>query len=439
MDDDLNTPVVISVLFDCVRTINQIYDGHRTISEADLKELARVVRLFVFDILGLRDDLAGGNCADARLGRRYGARYPPAGQSGQGLGDVRPDPRRAYARSASGSRIARTGTTGKPNSFRTHQIKPLPPEACKGFFRSGGLSGWRRADFGFGRSGGGDVSALLAAVQILVCAIKRGEQVYIPDGNFVIEKGDRMHVVASHQNLKSFFRALGHKEEKVKKVMICGGGHVCFYLAVQLQQAGMQVKIIEQNQARCEELCELLPKATIIHGDATDQELLIEEGLENANAIVALTGMDEENIMMALFAKTRGIKKIVAKVNADTRAQMVESLGIESTVSAKSATADAILAYVKARMNSYSSANIETMYRLLNGKIVAQEYIINKECDFTNTPLKDLPTKPNNLIACIGRHRRIIIPNGDDHLEVGDSVIVIAKEHTINDFKDILA
>ena len=225
----------------------------------------------------------------------------------------------------------------------------------------------------------------------------------------------------------------------MKKVMICGGGHVCFYLAVQLQQAGMQVKIIEQNQARCEELCELLPKATIIHGDATDQELLIEEGLENANAIVALTGMDEENIMMALFAKTRGIKKIVAKVNADTRAQMVESLGIESTVSAKSATADAILAYVKARMNSYSSANIETMYRLLNGKIVAQEYIIKKECDFTNIPLKDLPTKPNNLIACIGRHRRIIIPNGDDHLEVGDSVIVIAKEHTINDFKDILA
>ena len=274
---------------------------------------------------------------------------------------------------------------------------------------------------------------------VLIAVVERGDEVYIPDGNFVIEKGDRMHVVASHQNLKSFFRALGHKEEKVKKVMICGGGHVCFYLAVQLQQAGMQVKIIEQNQARCEELCELLPKATIIHGDATDQELLIEEGLENANAIVALTGMDEENIMMALFAKTRGIKKIVAKVNADTRAQMVESLGIESTVSAKSATADAILAYVKARMNSYSSANIETMYRLLNGKIVAQEYIINKECDFTNTPLKDLPTKPNNLIACIGRHRRIIIPNGDDHLEVGDSVIVIAKEHTINDFKDILA
>ena len=233
-------------------------------------------------------------------------------------------------------------------------------------------------------------------IKILVCAVKRGQKIYIPDGEFILEKGDKMHIVAAHQDLKSFFRALGHRNAKVKKVLICGGGHVCFYLAVQMQQAGMQVKIIEQNQARCEELCELLPKATIIHGDATDQELLIEEGLENANAIVALTGMDEENIMMALFAKTRGIKKIVAKVNADTRAQMVESLGIESTVSAKSATADAILAYVKARMNSYSSANIETMYRLLNGKIVAQEYIINKECDFTNTPLKDLPTKPNH-------------------------------------------
>lgn len=276
-------------------------------------------------------------------------------------------------------------------------------------------------------------------IKILVCAVKRGGDVYIPDGDFVLKSGDKLHIAAAHHNLKSFFKSLGRKNVKIKNVIICGGGHVCFYLATQLLQVGMQVKIIEHSQKRCEELCELLPKATIIYGDAADQELLIEEGIQNADAVVALTGMDEENIIMALFAKMHGVEKIVAKINEDTRAQMVEGLGIDSTVSAKGATADAILAYVKACMNSYSSANIETMYRLVNGKIVAQEYIIKKECDFTNIPLKDLPTKPNNLIACIGRDRKIIIPNGDDHLEVGDSVIVIAKEHTVNDFRDILA
>lgn len=276
-------------------------------------------------------------------------------------------------------------------------------------------------------------------IKILVCAVKRGGEVYIPDGNFVLEKGDRLHVAAAHQDLKSFFKSTGSKNTKVKRVMICGGGHVCFYLAAQLLQAGMQVKIIEQNKNRCEELCEILPKATIIHGNAADQELLLEEGIDQADAFVALTGMDEENIIMSLFAKTQGVGKIVSKVNEDTRAQMVEGLGIDSIVSAKSATADAIMGYVRARNNSYSSANVETMYRLLNGKIEALEFIIKKECEYTNIPLKDLPTKKNHLIACIGRKRRVIIPNGDDHLEVGDSVIVVTKDHIISNFRDILA
>ncbi len=276
-------------------------------------------------------------------------------------------------------------------------------------------------------------------IKMLVCAVKRGGEVYIPDGDFVLKKGDKLHVAASHQDLKSFFKALGRKSTRVRNVLICGGGHMCFYLASQLLQAGIQVKIIERNEARCEVLCENLPKATIIHGDAASQELLLEEGISSADAVVALTSMDEENIIISLFAKTQGVDKVVTKINEETRAQMVEGLGIDSTISAKTATANAILGYVKARMNSYADANIETMYRLVNGRIVAQEYIIKKECEFTNIPLKNLPTKPNNLIACIGRRRKVIVPNGDDHLETGDSVIVVTKEHTIKDFKDILA
>ena len=177
----------------------------------------------------------------------------------------------------------------------------------------------------------------------------------------------------------------------------------------------------------------------MIHGDATDQELLIEEGLEECNALVALTGMDEENIILSLFAKTRGVPKIIAKVNEDSRAQMVEDMGIDSIISAKSATADEIMSYVIARNNSYASANVEAMYQLLNGRVKAMEFIIKKECEITGVALKELPTKKNYLIACIGRKRKIIIPNGNDHLEVGDSVVVVTTNQMINQFSDILA
>lgn len=276
-------------------------------------------------------------------------------------------------------------------------------------------------------------------IKILVCAVKRGSEVYIPDGDFVLQAEDKMHIAAGHQDLEHFFRAWGNRTTKIKKVLICGGGHQCFYLARQLLQAGLQVKIIEQKEERCEELCEVLPRATIIHGDASDYELLIEEGVQECDALVSLTGMDEENIIIGLFAKQQGVSKIIAKVNEDSRAQMVENMGIDSVISAKSATADVIMSYVKARNNSYSSANVETMYRLLGGKVEALEFIIKKECEFTNVPLKDLPTKRNHLIACIGRKRQIIIPGGEDHLEVGDSVIVITKDHIIRQFSDILA
>ena len=203
-------------------------------------------------------------------------------------------------------------------------------------------------------------------IRLLVCAVERGEDVRIPDGEYVLKAGDRLHIAASHKDLERFFKANGKRREKIKKVIICGGGRVGYYLAAQLSTLGMQVKIIEENARRCEELCELLPKATIINGDATDHDLLVEEGVEEADAFVALTGMDEENIILSLYAKSQNVDKIVAKVNEDRRARMVEEFGIDSIVSVKTATADAIMSYVRARKNSQASANIETM---LNPKI----------------------------------------------------------------------
>lgn len=275
-------------------------------------------------------------------------------------------------------------------------------------------------------------------VQVLVCAVESGETVLIPDGDYILKAGDKLHIAASHQNMEQFFKKIALRKEKIKNAMICGGGRVAYYLASQLCNLGMNVKIIERNRERCEELCELLPKATIINGDATEHDLLIEEGIEKTDAFIALTGMDEENIIMSLFASKQSVSKVIVKINEDRRAMMIDELGLDSIVSAKTATADAILGYVRARRNSQCSANVETMYQLLDGRVEALEFIIKSENAYTGVPLKDLNLKVNNIIACIARRRKIIIPNGDDSIQVGDSVVIITMTKQIRDLDDIL-
>ena len=215
-------------------------------------------------------------------------------------------------------------------------------------------------------------------VQVLVCAVESGETVLIPDGDYILKAGDKLHIAASHQNMEQFFKKIALRKEKIKNAMICGGGRVAYYLASQLCNLGMNVKIIERNRERCEELCELLPQATIINGDATEHDLLIEEGIEKTDAFIALTGMDEENIIMSLFASKQSVSKVIVKINEDRRAMMIDELGLDSIVSAKTATADAILGYVRARRNSQCSANVETMYQLLDGRVEALEFIDRK-------------------------------------------------------------
>lgn len=275
-------------------------------------------------------------------------------------------------------------------------------------------------------------------VQVLVCAVESGETVLIPDGDYILKAGDKLHIAASHQNMEQFFKKIALRKEKIKNAMICGGGRVAYYLASQLCNLGMNVKIIERNRERCEELCELIPKATIINGDATEHDLLIEEGIEKTDAFIALTGMDEENIIMSLFASKQSVSKVIVKINEDRRAMMIDELGLDSIVSAKTATADAILGYVRARRNSQCSANVETMYQLLDGRVEALEFIIKSENAYTGVPLKDLNLKVNNIIACIARGRKIIIPNGDDSIQVGDSVVIITMTKQIRDLDDIL-
>lgn len=274
--------------------------------------------------------------------------------------------------------------------------------------------------------------------QMLICAVKREEEVFIPNGSFVLREGDRVHMVATHEDFQSYFKSAGYNSH-IKNVMICGGGVVCYYLTRQLIKHGIQVKIIEEKLSRCEELCDLFPEATVINGDISDQELLEEEGLANADAVVAITGLDEANIIMAMYAQKVGVGKVIAKVNDDGRANMVRGLGIDSLVSAKGVTADHILQYVRATNNSLGEEKIETCYRLLDGKVEAVEFKITKQSAYTSVPLKDLKLKPNHLIACIGRAGKIIIPNGRTTFEIDDNVMVVTKEHSLKEFKDIFA
>lgn len=275
-------------------------------------------------------------------------------------------------------------------------------------------------------------------IKVLVCAVQRGQEVFIPDGYFVVQEGDKLHIAATHKEIERFFEKIGNRKKRIKNALICGGGRVGYYLAHSLSAMGMQVKIIEQSMERCEQLCELLPELTVIHGDATDHDLLIEEGIRDCDAFIALTGVDEENIIMGLFAHREGVAKIITKVNEDSRAQMVDGMGIDSVVSAKNATADAILSYVRARQNSLASANVEAMYRLVDDRVEALEFLVKQETKYTNIPLKNLKTKQNNLIACIGRKRHIIIPNGNDCIQPGDTVVVVTKSKKVQDITDIL-
>ena len=274
-------------------------------------------------------------------------------------------------------------------------------------------------------------------VQILVCAIQRGEEVVIPDGNFVIMPKDKIHLTATKANLKLFLQKIGLAETKIKDALIIGGGKISLYLAEKLLKNKFKVKIIEKDLQRCIELNELLPSATIIHGDGSDQELLMEEGINAYNAVIPLTNSDEENIIISLFASKQKAKKIITKINRHSFIGLIETIGMSSVVSPKELTAQQIVSYIRAKSNSRGS-NIRTLYKIVNNEVEALEFVAKKTSKVVNKPLKDLKLKKNILIAAIIREDEVIIPKGIDAIQENDSVIVITKDHLLDELNDIL-
>lgn len=275
-------------------------------------------------------------------------------------------------------------------------------------------------------------------VQYLICAIERESNVFIPSGDFILRAGDRINIAASHENLEKFFRTMGTLKNKARTVMLIGGGKICHYLTNRLTESGVRVKIVESNFEKCRQLAEELPKATIIHGDGTEQELLEEEGLVDVDAFISMTGIDEENIIMSLYAKKNSDAKIITKINRDSYNDLATQMGIDCIISPKQLTASTILSYVRS-IDTSTSNSIEALYHIVGNKVEAIEFRVNEDIkDLVGVPIRELKLKKNILICAIFRKRNVIIPNGSDTLEIGDTVIIIQKDHRIFDLEDIL-
>lgn len=273
---------------------------------------------------------------------------------------------------------------------------------------------------------------------VLVCGVERGDEVFIPGGDFVIRSGDFVSIVAAPKKGSEFFKKIGIKTNRVKDTTIVGGGDTAYYLAKRLSQTGIKVKIIEKNSVRCEELCQLLPKADIVNADGTDNKVLLEEGIAYTESLVSLINLDEENILLSLFAKSQTEKcKIITKINRTAYDEVISKLDLDTIIYPKNTTADYIVKFVRAKKNSLGS-NIETMHRILDGKAEALEFYISGDSPVIGSSLEKLNIKKNVIIACINRNSQVIIPRGYDEIKHGDTVIVVTTIEGLNDISDIL-
>ncbi|MEE5992096.1 MAG: Trk system potassium transporter TrkA [Oscillospiraceae bacterium] len=273
-------------------------------------------------------------------------------------------------------------------------------------------------------------------VRMLVCAVKRDEEILIPDGNFVLHGNDKIYMTAVHSELAKFYKKVGEVKSQMKNCIIVGGGKIGYYLVKQLLEQGLKVKIIEQDMARCEQLSEWFNKADVIHADGTNQDILSEEGIATTDACIILTGIDEENIILSMYAKKIGVRKVITKINRSSLMSMSESMGLENIISPKETTAELILQYVRAKQNSQNS-NIITLYRLAEGKLEAIEFIVRSGAKYVGIPLKNLHVNAGFLIAGIIRNSKRIIPSGEDILKVNDSVVVVTTNRKITSLDEM--
>lgn len=280
-----------------------------------------------------------------------------------------------------------------------------------------------------------DIDVLRGKVRI--CTVERDGEVYIPNGDFVLLGGDKISVVSKTDVAAKFFKRINVAIGKSKDIFLLGGGKISYYLARTLIKSGADVKIIEQNQARCTELSELLPEAIIIHGNCMDQELLLSEGIEHADGVVTLMDYDEENILISLYIKSVSKATVITKVNNASFDTVLNNLNLDTIIHPKNLTGEYIARYIRAMQNSMGS-NVETLYKLNDDRIEALEFRVRSVSKVTDTPLSELKLKDNLQVICINRHGKIILPQGSDKILKDDTVVVITKHKGLSDLEDIL-
>ncbi len=272
---------------------------------------------------------------------------------------------------------------------------------------------------------------------ILICAVERNGEVYMPNGDFVLQSGDVVSFVSERHIARDFLKQIGLATRQVKDTMIIGASKAAYYLAKELLNMGISVKIIEKEKENCESLSVKLPKAIIINGDGTDPDILKEEGIETVQSFIPLTGIDEENIMLTLYAKQVSKAKVVTKINRVNYKQVINNLDLGSLVYPKYITSEAIIAYVRAKKNSMGS-NIETLYHMFDSRVEAIEFIVEENSKVSGVPIKDLKLKKDVLISFINHNGHIIIPTGNDEIEDGDTVMIVTKNTGFTDIDDIV-
>ena len=277
----------------------------------------------------------------------------------------------------------------------------------------------------------------LARVKVLVCAVERKDNVFIPRGDFVLKEGDHIYVTAQASILATLVENLGIVTHKIRCVMLVGGGHIAQYLAAMLINIDVRVKIIEKNPGRCIQLAELFPDVSVVEADGSLQQVLLDEGLESIDAVVTLTGMDEENLVISMYANHAGVSKVVTKINRLEYTVVFSDMGIGSIVSPKELCTTDIVRYVRA-MHNTAGSGVLTLHRIVNGKAEALEFLVHTSCRYRDTPLKNVRLRENVLISCITHNGRTIIPDGDSSFTAGDTIIVVTtSERPFNRLNDI--
>lgn len=288
----------------------------------------------------------------------------------------------------------------------------------------------------------------LFGVRVLVCAIRRGEEVFIPSGDFTVMVGDSVSITASHTDLSAFFGKLGLMGKPIKTVMLLGGGRVAYYLAQRLGKLGIATHIMEADEHRAVELSELLPHARVVACDCTDSEILEDEGLAEMDACIALTDNDEENVIISIFARTLGVERIITKIDRLSFIKMLPQIGVDCTVSPRQLSAATVLRYLRGLENGHrrdaenaAPVGIKSLYKLCEGRAEALEFDVDESFAHIGVPLMspDFRLKPNTLIASIVRNGTVIYPHGSSTLEVGDSVVVVTTNLQLRELNDILA